>query len=94
MTTKGEVVGTVIGAAVVLVIAVVIMTVILAVSVTEDCKLVVTSKMQNRNVIDKLNHRLLAQLLKFMVGYTMTWLISLSVAFLFRILQGTTCESL
>ena len=61
--------------------------------VTEDCKLVVTCKMQNRNATDKLNQQC-SKLALFANPINSANLLhcgfSFSVAFLFCILQGTT----
>ena len=60
---------------------------------TEDCKLVVTCKMQNRNATDKLNQQC-SKLALFANTINNANLLycgfSLSVAFLFCILQVTT----
>ena len=61
---------------------------------TEDCKLVVTCKMQNRNATDKLNQqcsKLLALFANTINNANLLYCgFSLSVAFLFCILQVTT----
>ena len=63
------------------------------VPITEDCKLVVTCKMQNRNATDKLNQQC-SKIALFANTINNANLLhcgfSLSVAFLFCILQVTT----